>query len=423
MIIIITNRDHNDSLPDEITSVPISFMSNQIGTVQPGRTDRNYICTVINRYDEPSNNAKDKALLFYPYKKRKQIFKGIKKPEIKRQWVIYVHGHHQDPLENIQKAIDIERVHNVNVLAFSWPSHSYITTQQQEYTLELIKQLVIKHYGLSGWVGILASKIWDGADAFIEYWQNYPHAKEKAVLSVNDLAACLHMFKNDLLPLTNSAHTPNLIVASLGNFLLENTIKQQNALAMDFKNIVLHEADANAVEHVNWVPILHNHCESLFITVNTDDSTLWASTVRNETIESGDTDRLGLIRSNYLVDGNTRYLDLSRMPCAGLITGCEFEHEFYIKDTNELIEPAVKLMGALLNGNKSFLPDTNGRSKNGFSKMPTAIELYMFEDIVMHPDRGDGGGNNGRDTETPSLDAFEDPLATPPLPDPDLDDD
>ena len=55
--------------------------------------------------------------------------------------------------------------------------------------------------------------------------------------------------------------------------------------------------------------------------------------------------------------------------------------------------------------------------------MPTAIELYMFEDIVMHPDRGDGGGDNGRDAETPSLDVFEDTLATPPKPDPDLDDD
>lgn len=417
MQIIITNRDHNSSLPEEITQVATNFLGNQLGDIKPGRTDRNYICTIIDSVGGSSNKAKDKVLKYYPYDQRKEIFNGIDAGELERQWVVYVHGHHQDPLENIQKIIDIERIHKVNVLAFSWPSHSYITTRQTEITLQVIEQLIKRHYGLSGWMGLLASKVWGGAEALVEYWQNYPHAKDKAVESVNDLTACMRVFNDELFPLTNSSFKPNLIVVSLGNYLLENTIKQNNGLAMDFNNILLHEADANAEEHVNWVPMLHNHCETLSITVNTNDSTLWASTVRNETIETVNTDRLGLIKSGYLVDGKTRYLDLSEMPCAGLITGCEYEHEYYIRDTSELIDEAVELMSALLTGNNDFLPDTNNTSKNGFSKMPTDIELYKFEYIVMDSDR-----DLPEPRQHESLGNFEDPLAEPTTPDPDLDD-
>ncbi len=105
------------------------------------------------------------------------------------------------------------------------------------------------------------------------------------------------------------------------------------------------------------------------------------------------------------------------MPCAGLITGCEYEHEYYIRDTSELIDEAVELMSALLTGNNDFLPDTNNTSKNGFSKMPTDIELYKFEYIVMDSDR-----DLPEPRQHESLGNFEDPLAEPTTYDPDLDD-
>lgn len=187
---------------------------------------------------------------------------------------------------------------------------------------------------------------------------------------------------------------------------------------MKFHNILLHEADANAEQHVNWVPILHKYCNNLSITVNTFDTTLWASTVRNESLEQGDTNRLGLISTGHLIDGKTRYLQLDGMPCAGLSMGCEYEHEYYIRSTKTLIKEAVDLMKSVITSNDDFLPDTNGRSKNGFSKMPTEIQMYKFEYIVMDVDRDEVEPRQHK-----SLDTFTDPLAPPPVPDPDIPDD
>lgn len=418
MQILITNREHSTPLPNSIKRVETSFLTNQIGKMKPGQVDRNYICKIVDKEGrkKPSYKAKDKQLIFYPHSKRKKIFDGEDKNEMSRQWVVYIHGHHQDPLENIQKTIDIEHIHGVNVLAFSWPSHPLITTPQTEAILGTIEKLIIKHYGITGWTAFIVSKGWDGIEGLIEGWRNYPLAKENALLSTNDLTACLRVFEKDLFPLTKSKSTPNLVVASLGNYLMENTVKQFGGLPMDFHNILLHEADANAEQHVNWVPTLHNHCNNLSITVNTCDTTLWASTVRNESLEQGNTNRLGLISTGHLVDGKTRYLQMDGMPCAGLSMGCEYEHEYYIRSTRTLIKEAVKLMTAVLTSDDDFLPLNNGDSINGFSKMPTAIQMYKFEYIVMDVDRDDVEPDQHR-----SLDTFTDPLVPPPVHDPDLD--
>lgn len=417
MQIIITNRDHIKPLPKKIERVEPSFLSNQIGKVKPGQRNRNYLCKIVDKEGKKSKLAKNKQLMFYPHDKRTEIFKGENAKEIARQWVVYVHGHHQDPLENIHKTMEIERIHGVNVLAFSWPSHPLIKAAQTEAILGTIEKLIIKHYGLTGWTAFIASKVWDGIEGLIEGWRNYPLAKENALLSINDLTACLRVFKKDLFPLTKSEHTPNLVVASLGNYLLENTIKQTGSLPLKFHNILLHEADANAAQHVKWVPALHNYCKYLSITVNSFDTTLWASTVRNESLEQGNTDRLGLISTGHIVDGKTRYLDLAGMPCAGMSLGCEYEHEYYIRSTSTLIKPAVNLMTAIITSDDDFLPLNNDGSNNDFSKMPTAIQMYKFEYIVMDVDRDEVDPREHR-----SLDTFTDPLAPPPVPDPDLDD-
>lgn len=418
MQIIITNRDHTKPLPKKIKRVEPSFLSNQIGKVKPGQKNRNHLCKIVDKEGKKSKLAKNKQLMFYPHDKRTEIFKGENAKELERQWVVYVHGHHQDPLENIHKTMEIERIHGVNVLAFSWPSHPLITSKQTEAILGTIEQLIIKRYKITGWWAFVASKAWDGIEGLIEGWRNYPLAKENALLSTNDLQACLRVFKKDLFPLTRSKKTPNLVVASLGNYLMENTIKQNGGLAMKFHNVLLHEADANAEQHVNWVPILHKYCNNLSITVNTFDTTLWASTVRNESLEQGDTNRLGLISTGHLVDGKTRYLQLEGMPCAGLSMGCEYEHEYYIRSTRTLIKEAVDLMKSVITSNDDFLPDTNGGSKNGFSKMPTEIQMYKFEYIVMDVDRDEVEPRQHK-----SLDTFTDPLAPPPVPDPDIPDD
>lgn len=55
---IITNRDHNDSLADEVKPVPVSFTSNQIGPAKAEGPD-SLISHSITRQDASKNNASD----------------------------------------------------------------------------------------------------------------------------------------------------------------------------------------------------------------------------------------------------------------------------------------------------------------------------------------------------------------------------
>ena len=62
-MIIITNCHHNDSLPDEVKSVPVGFMSNQIGTIKQGCTALSKISPVITK---PDTSQKNKNALNQP---------------------------------------------------------------------------------------------------------------------------------------------------------------------------------------------------------------------------------------------------------------------------------------------------------------------------------------------------------------------
>ena len=55
-MIIITNRHHNDSLPETVKSVPVDFMSNQIGTIKHGDTAPLIIAQATTKPDTSQKN-------------------------------------------------------------------------------------------------------------------------------------------------------------------------------------------------------------------------------------------------------------------------------------------------------------------------------------------------------------------------------
>lgn len=412
MLIIITNREHAGPLPQTVSRQPISFISNQLGD----DPDRNYTVKIVNKtgVSGQSFTVADKELEFYPEDKLTTIFDGEDPNEIARQWVVYMHGHHQDPEENIQKSLLIEKIHKVNVLAFSWPSHPYMRSNDNEtqISINVIEKAIKAALGIRGWQAYLFDFVWGKGEELRETWTNYPIARKNAVLSGKDFLASLQTFSNTLFPLTRSRQTPNLLVTSQGHQVLHEAVNQGSDLPMDFNSITLHQADVNAREHINWAPSLHHHCNHLNITVNVYDSTLFAAVARNHALQGGgDHERLGITRQHYLVDEKTRYIDLTEMPCAGLILGCEYEHEYYIKDSRELIGEVVDLMRACLYGAPDFFPINNGETKNNISKMPSEINIFKTEWIIMDVERGEGNGDQGRDEERRSIDLFEDPLA------------
>lgn len=410
MLITITNREHAKPLPQTVSRQPISFITNQLGT----DSSPNFIVKVINKVNisEERYSIADKELEYYPEDKLTTIFQGEDSQEIARQWVVYMHGHHQDPEENIKKSLLIEKIHNVNVLAFSWPSHPYVRSDGTQTTIDVIEKAIKAALGVRGWQAYLFDFVWGKGEELSETWTNYPKARENAVSSAKDFLSCLQTFSKTLLPLTDSTLTPNLLVASQGHQVLHEVINQNNELPIQFNSITLHQADENAGEHVNWVPKLNGKCNNINITVNVFDSTLFAALARNHALQGGgDHERLGTTRQHYIINEKTRYIDLTEMPCTGLIQGCEYEHEYYIKSSRVLIGEVVDLIRACLHGTSGFFPTVNGDTKNNISKMPSKANIFKTEWIVMDVERGEGNGDQGMDEERRSIDLFEDPLS------------
>jgi hypothetical protein len=90
--------------------------------------------------------------------------------------------------------------------------------------------------------------------------------------------------------------------------------------------------------------------------------------------------------------------------------GCESEHEYYIKGTQQLVGEVVSAMRACLHGDKSFFPKKEGETNSGISRMPSKIMIYKTEWIVLDVDRDQGEGDMGMDTTYRSIDKFTDPL-------------
>ena len=114
-------------------------------------------------------------------------------------------------------------------------------------------------------------------------WENYLPAEENARASAVDLFYALELVKKHL----KSKRLPVLLIHSMGNYLLENAIKNlkklenREKLPMNFSNIVLHQADVT-VPGYEWINKLNanliaDNNARLYVTTNFNDYVLLSS--------------------------------------------------------------------------------------------------------------------------------------------------
>ena len=53
----------------------------------------------------------------------KKVLADMKKGRISKKWLFFVHGFNQSFRHNLDKCHALEKIYNVNVVAFSWPSN------------------------------------------------------------------------------------------------------------------------------------------------------------------------------------------------------------------------------------------------------------------------------------------------------------
>lgn len=219
-----------------------------------------------------------------------------------RNCVFFVHGFNQSFEKNLEKAYKMQEMHNVEVIAFSWPSNP----------------------------GGFKTK-------------EYRVAKRNAQASVGALDATLEKLGSYLKEPFNKEALENcnikisLMTYSLGNFLFQNYVN--NAIYESetriFHNVILCQADVDNEEHAKWL----NQIESgkkVYVTINENDFVLKWSDFNFQK------DRLGRSAKN-LNSSNAIYFDFTDG------VGVGKTHGIFYKESNETVK---KFFTTVLNGGR-----------------------------------------------------------------------
>ncbi|SMF17080.1 Uncharacterized protein conserved in bacteria [Alteromonadaceae bacterium Bs31] len=218
----------------------------------------------------------------------------------KKNCVFFVHGFNQSFEKNLEKSFALEKEHNVEVIAFSWPSNP----------------------------GGFKTK-------------EYRHAKRTARASMGALDSTLEKLSGYLKePFNRQALEAcdikfSLMTYSLGNYLFQNYVLDsayENETAI-FDNVVLCQADVDNKDHKSWVDLIETG-KRVYITINEND---WVLKWSDANFQK---DRLGRTAKN-LNSSNALYFDFTDGPDVGKT------HGVFYKKTN----PTVKdFFGKVLNG-------------------------------------------------------------------------
>ena len=218
--------------------------------------------------------------------------------------------------KNLKKAIDIENNHDVNVIAYSWPSQPF--TGKDDPILSALKKESVKKlissFGGNHIVNLVLSKTTQKAE---EFFRNYLQARTNAEASPPDFNQALKVIDNFLLKPLGSKIKISLLSHSLGNYLLQNTIATK-MFKIKFKNIILHQADVDGISHATWAKKLYSKSNRLYITINQYDYILMAANFVNREERLGQTNKFyGCKKASYI-----EFTDATD-------TSDENEHEFF----------------------------------------------------------------------------------------------
>lgn len=359
MIIVITNRKLSVTPANNPEDIKVTSMGVVLGDLDG--EDRIHTGLL-------SENTK--SIRFFPKGTESDLFNSIEKNDLDKPWVFFVHGFHQDPDENVEKAKALHDHHHVNVVVFAWPSRPGDHTMSiDDASKKIALDTLFNTLGKT----TLVSLAFNYAKGFLaDFWQNYEPAIDNAKASDIDLFAAMKMIKEQL----KSSRPVVLLVHSMGNYLLQQSLKNHHHLPLVFNNIVLHEADVNANGH-EWADKLTNNLHgtaNLYITINMYDGVLAASCARRGIHGHADAERLGQTRHHHDVE-EAIYLDFSDGP------DIEIDHEMFRRERNKTNEYVFDVLGRIFRAESDGLPHEYSESAAGFSRMPTDISLYRLEMI------------------------------------------
>ena len=425
MLIYITNRE----VADMPVSRPKTISVKKIGQGLSKRKEKGKPVFLTGLASDDYSRVR-----FYPPGSEPDLFDQVEASEYKRKpWLVFLHGFHQDPWETVEKARLLETIHGVNVVLFAWPSrprpvNAFDVDNILDELTEYIKNPVFAVR--PSLKGILLGET---IKLLKDFAGNYRPARRNAEKSTTDFYAALELLKKHLLPKIRKNQL-NLVVHSMGNYLLQKTLEHNNGLPLAFHNIVSHQADVKASNHASWMPMLSAYSQHrLYITVNVLDYVLAASNMLHKINGVRDRERLGhsvRIKPDGIYQGyiqNTaQYLDFTDG------YGVDVKHEIFTcegtdiddavisAESGKVDQNVVDLLGRIFRGERDRLPASRGKSLNGFSMMPTLPRVYKPQWIVEDQDLC---GDERHICMITSLGEFDDPYTQETEYDADFDED
>ena len=153
--------------------------------------------------------------------------------------VFFVHGFNQTFKKNLEKCLDIEKLHSVEVIAFSWPSNSK------------------EHFSCDEYKGVR------------------DRAMESAI-ALNSVFTELNNYPTKLVKNTNLFNSKiSFLAFSLGNYLFQKSIDRYGSSTQPnlFDNVILCQADVKRDGHENWCDKI-NVGRRVYATINENDNIL-----------------------------------------------------------------------------------------------------------------------------------------------------
>ena len=374
MIVVISNRNlelHKSM--DSAGVVPISVFGNEFGDAG------NAYGIMLKR-----QSKKGERIRLFPQGMEAQMFAELvdridtagPDHELRRPWLMFVHGFNQSIQKNIAKARNLEQWRKVNVIVFSWPSRPH--PGNTDKVVRVIKSKAISRFVRSN----LTAAALGGLTDFVEdYWRTYTLAKMNAESSANDMMAAYRMVQNSLITKVRRKLPISLLLHSLGNYMTQNTVGAHGGVGAKFSNIILHQADANTVEQKAWIPEVARTARHVYVTINKYDSVLAVSQVYNQK------ERLGHSQQGFIRSSKISYCDFTGIPSIIWMDGTgenmnQNDHGLFNLPLHKCADDMYHLLTRLIRSEKDRLPRAFAKSASGFMKTRRKIKYYQPRLIV-----------------------------------------
>lgn len=231
-----------------------------------------------------------------------EVANGIKNHTYNRKWVLYIPGYNQSSRSSLDASWQISQKYDVDVVLFSWPANpGGFVTEEYPKAIEAAE--------------ISAQAFKQALEKLDKYIKNCPlNGIEQIGISFN------------------------LLVHSLGNFIVENYARFHllNGVTEIFDNIILHEADVDNKDHQEWIDKIE-FSKRIYVTINRNDYVLTGSGAFH-------LDRLNASNVNNRLGNTTKELNATQ-PIYLDFTGGRFvgnAHNLFLSVDNEKVTTFFK---------------------------------------------------------------------------------